>query len=460
MSLEAESPLHSSSSSDDFLMYLNAELDLEASESSPQDEEVDNAQISVVEEPRSKRPKLDPDGTVEIEKPTNLASINENTGSSSEVQDEGICPPHPGFFKGLCMRCGQLEEDDGSGLAFGYIHKDLRLGSREIDRLRGADLKKLLREKKLVLILDLDHTLLNSTSLADVSDEEQYLLRQAESSQNDAKKSLLKLDHLHTLTKLRPFVHDFLKEANTMFEMYIYTMAERSYAVEIAKHLDPENVYFNSKVISQADSTIKYQKGLDVVLGADNLVVILDDTKFVWKRHLENLIWMEKYHFFASSCRLFGVGSKSLSQLKQDERDSDGALANILGVLKRAHQMFFDPELGTDLECRDVRQVLKTIKQEILQGCVIVFSRLYSSTSQPEEEGIWKMAEELGAICIKEVDDSVTHIVSSDAGTQKSRWALKNNKFLVNPYWIHAAVFLWRRQPEGNFPVRNSQEKP
>lgn len=358
------------------------------------------------------------------------------------------------------MRCGLLEEDDGSAVAFGYIHKDLRLGSKEIDRLREADLKNLLRDKKLLLILDLDHTLLNSTKLLDVSIEEQHLLREAESLQDDPERSLLKLDGMHMLTKLRPFVHSFLKEASTMFEMYVYTMGERPYALEIVKHLDPKRVYFNSKVISQADSTQRHQKGLDIVLGAESLAVILDDTEFVWHRHKENLILMERYHFFSSSCRQFGFSIKSLSELKQDERESDGALANILNVLKRTHQMFFDPALGTDLSSRDVREVLKSIRKEILQGCVIVFTRLFSSASEPEKEIIWKMAEQLGAICLKEVDSSVTHIVSMDVGTQKSHWALKNNKFLVNPRWIEAANFLWCRQPEKDFPVCTSRDKP
>jgi hypothetical protein len=51
----------------------------------------------------------------------------------------------------------------------------LRLGTSEIDRLRGADLKNLLRERKLVLILDLDHTLINSTKLQEISHAENEL---------------------------------------------------------------------------------------------------------------------------------------------------------------------------------------------------------------------------------------------------------------------------------------------
>lgn len=63
----------------------------------------------------------------------------------------------------------------------------------------------------------------------------------------------------------------------------------------------------------------------------------------VWHRHKDNLIQMERYHFFASSCRQFGFNAKSLSQLMKDERESDGALATVLKILKRTHQMFFDP---------------------------------------------------------------------------------------------------------------------
>lgn len=69
--------------------------------------------------------------------------------------------------------------------------QDLKLGTREIERLRGADHKKLLREKKLVLILDLDHTLLNSTRLADISSEEEYLLRQVDSMKGTMHPSLV-----------------------------------------------------------------------------------------------------------------------------------------------------------------------------------------------------------------------------------------------------------------------------
>lgn len=53
--------------------------------------------------------------------------------------------------------------------------QDLTLSTEEIARLRGADVENVLRDRKLYLVLDLDHTLLNSTRIIDISPQEEYL---------------------------------------------------------------------------------------------------------------------------------------------------------------------------------------------------------------------------------------------------------------------------------------------
>ena len=82
-------------------------------------------------------------------------------------------------------------------------------------------------------------------------------------------------------TKLRPFVHQFLEAASGMYEMYVYTMGERIYAQAMASLLDPSGRFFGSRVISQSDSTCRTTKDLDVMLGSESAVVILDDTEGV-----------------------------------------------------------------------------------------------------------------------------------------------------------------------------------
>ncbi|XVF47602.1 hypothetical protein PTKIN_Ptkin03bG0123100 [Pterospermum kingtungense] len=360
MSFVTDSPVHSSStSSDDFAALLDAELEAASSASSPREEadsdnnhhEYDDTDDDF-DSPSKKRSKTE-----------KLEDIEEPQGSTTQVLVEekievslkgDICK-HPGSFGQMCIICGQ-RLDDESGVTFGYIHKGLRLGNDEIDRLRCTDMKNLLRHKKLYLVLDLDHTLLNSTQLMHLTPEEEYLKGQSDSLQDISKNSLFMLDFMHMMTKLRPFVRTFLKEASEMFEMYIYTMGDRSYALEMAKLLDPRREYFSGRVISREDGTQRHQKGLDVVLGQESAVMILDDTENAWMKHKDNLILMERYHFFASSCRQFGYNCKSLSQLKSDESEPEGALASVLKVLRQIHHIFFD-ELDPDLSNRDVRQV-------------------------------------------------------------------------------------------------------
>uniref|UniRef100_A0A803L210 RNA polymerase II C-terminal domain phosphatase-like n=1 Tax=Chenopodium quinoa TaxID=63459 RepID=A0A803L210_CHEQI len=427
MSVATDSPVNSLSS-DDFLAILDAELDSASSDQSP-DQDIDANEDNDAEIERIKRRKVS-----EIE-------------NGEEVQSSSS-----------------------------YVVAEEEIGLETwISRLRNADVRALLRRKKLYLVLDLDHTLLNSTRLEDINAEEEYLKGQTDSFQDISKGSLFRLDMMRMMTKLRPFVRTFLQEASNLFEMYIYTMGERPYAIEMAKLLDPGSVYFNSRVISQADCTQRHQKGLDVVLGQESAVLILDDTEagsacvfssikfiaqLVWQKHKENLILMERYHYFSSSCRQFGFNCKSLSELKGDENEADGALATVLGVLKSIHEKFFDPENGDDFAARDVRQVLKQIRKEVLKDCKIVFSRVFSTKYQAANHHLWKMAEQLGAKCSIEVDSSVTHVVSTDAGTDKSRWALQHGKFLVHPRWLEAANYMWNRKSEDEFPTSVATDSP
>ncbi|KAE8124513.1 hypothetical protein FH972_019391 [Carpinus fangiana] len=447
MSLVTDSPVHSSNS-DDLAAYLDASLDSGSSE------EAEDANDDL-ETQRMKRCKVEKSENVEeVQGSTSQTSSLKQTIEASVKKD--LCM-HPGSFGDMCILCGQRLAEE-SGVTFGYIHKGLRLQNDEIARLRNTDMKNLLRHKKLYLVLDLDHTLLNSTQLMHMTSEEEYLKAQIDSLQDVSKGSLFMLDFMHMMTKLRPYVRTFLREASEMFEMYIYTMGDRAYALEMAKLLDPQREYFNARVISRDDGTHRHQKGLDVVLGQESAVLILDDTENAWTKHKDNLILMERYHFFASSCHQFGFSCKSLSELKSDESDTDGALATVLKVLKQIHNMFFDVS-EDNLVDRDVMEVLKRIRKEILKGCKIVFSRVFPTKCPADNHHLWRMAENLGATCAMELDSSVTHVVSTDGATEKSRWAVKQNKFLVHTRWLEAANYMWQKQPEENFPVNQTKSQ-
>lgn len=500
MSLAAESP-SPSSSNEDFAAFLDLELASTPSDTSPANEDseeeenqseyiedrnegegllndgtqVEQEEFGAYEEldaERSKRRRLCEEKGIEHEERREVQismkqDLEVNIQASSSSQE---CPPHPGFMWGVCIRCGMMkqnsESNDQTGVALKYIHKDFELADTEIERLRESDLKKLLPRQKLYLVLDLDHTLLNSARFIDILPEEEAYITSTYltgvlnpgSEVGDTSRSLYRLMSLQMWTKLRPFVHKFLEEANEMYEMYVYTMGERGYALKMAKLLDPTGKYFGTRVISQGDSTHRHQKNLDVVLGAESAVVILDDTENVWPRHRSNLMVMERYHFFSSSCRQYNIQGQSFTQAMRDETEMEGTLASMLRALRSVHQIFFDENNDKDIarsgfNSRDVRQVIKAVRLKVLEGCKIVFSRIFPMDYPAEKHHLWRTAEELGATCSTALDESVTHVVALDLGTDKARWAVQHKRYLVHPHWLEAAGYLWQRQVEEKFSI-------
>ncbi|XP_004296065.1 PREDICTED: RNA polymerase II C-terminal domain phosphatase-like 4-like [Fragaria vesca subsp. vesca] len=369
-------------------------------------------------------------------------------------------------------RLAYYKKSSSSGVRYGSLHKGLGLSDGVIDQLRNQNTNNLLlNHKKLHLVLDLDHTLLNTTSLDKMSQDEEYLKTQTQSDHSLQHVHIVDTPNMKVMTKLRPYIRTFLMEASQMFELSIYTMGTQDYALEMAKLLDPANQIFGGRVISRSDSTDEDRKALDNMLARESAVVILDDTKDVWQNNnQDNVIVMPRYHFFKSSCQQYGISSscqqygisnsKPYSELKTDECDRYGGayLASVLQLLRHVHTIFFNEvELkGWDLIDRDVRPVLKILQKEVLKGCKLVFSHIWPSNVKADTHPLWKLAEQLGATCSTQVDPSVTHVVAADARTQKSCWAVKKGKFLVNPQWIDTTLFMWQRQPEYNFPCQTN----
>ena len=92
----------------------------------------------------------------------------------------------------------------------------------------------------------------------------------------------------------------------------------------------------------QRDSTQKHVKNLDVVLGADTSVLILDDTEGVWPQHSANLIQVDRYIFFPACATRFGRSHKCLLEKGKDEDADTGMLSTALRVLKQVHMHVFE----------------------------------------------------------------------------------------------------------------------
>ncbi|TXG51414.1 hypothetical protein EZV62_023938 [Acer yangbiense] len=202
---------------------------------------------------------------------------------------------------------------------YGDITLSLTLLVLKVKRIyrRAFNSEKLFAQKKLHLVLDLNDTLLHTKAFKKLTPDELYLKEHADSDTSNG--SLFVLDDCY-LVKLRPFIRTFLKETNSMFEIYTCSMGARHYVKKVTEFLDPKGNYFDTKLISQED--------FNLVLGQECGTVIVDDTNSVWSDHLDNLITVEKYNYFTDHNR----NRKSYAEMKTDESESEGELLNVLGI--------------------------------------------------------------------------------------------------------------------------------
>ncbi|XP_028255667.1 RNA polymerase II subunit A C-terminal domain phosphatase [Parambassis ranga] len=208
---------------------------------------------------------------------------------------------HPIVMKGLCAECGQdltqLQSTNGnqqnpiSTATVSMVHSvpELMVSSERAEQLGREDQQRLQRNKKLVLMVDLDQTLIHTT--------EQHCLRMSN-------KGIFHFQlgrgepMLHT--RLRPHCKEFLEKIAKLYELHVFTFGSRLYAHTIAGFLDPEKKLFSHRILSRDECIDPFSKTgnlRNLFPCGDSMVCIIDDREDVWK-FAPNLITVKKYIYF------------------------------------------------------------------------------------------------------------------------------------------------------------------
>ncbi|XP_054461911.1 RNA polymerase II subunit A C-terminal domain phosphatase isoform X2 [Anoplopoma fimbria] len=208
---------------------------------------------------------------------------------------------HPVVMKGLCAECGQdltqLQNTNGnqqtpiSTATVSMVHSvpELMVSSEQAEQLGREDQQRLHRNKKLVLMVDLDQTLIHTT--------EQHCQRM--SNKGIFHFQLGRGDPmLHT--RLRPHCKAFLEKIAKLYELHVFTFGSRLYAHTIAGFLDPEKKLFSHRILSRDECIDPFSKTgnlRNLFPCGDSMVSIIDDREDVWK-FAPNLITVKKYIYF------------------------------------------------------------------------------------------------------------------------------------------------------------------
>ncbi|KAM6892573.1 LOW QUALITY PROTEIN: RNA polymerase II subunit A C-terminal domain phosphatase, partial [Xenentodon cancila] len=159
----------------------------------------------------------------------------------------------------------------------------------QAEQLGREDQQRLHRNRKLVLMVDLDQTLIHTT--------EQHCQRMSN-------KGIFHFQlgrgepMLHT--RLRPRCKEFLEKTAKLYELHVFTFGSRLYAHTIAGFLDPEKKLFSHRILSRDECIDPFSKTgnlRNLFPCGDSMVCIIDDREDVWK-FAPNLITVKKYTYF------------------------------------------------------------------------------------------------------------------------------------------------------------------
>ncbi|XP_036892031.1 RNA polymerase II subunit A C-terminal domain phosphatase isoform X1 [Sturnira hondurensis] len=236
---------------------------------------------------------------------------------------------HPVVMKGLCAECGQdltqLQSKNGrqqvplSTATVSMVHSvpELMVSSEQAEKLGREDQQRLHRSRKLVLMVDLDQTLIHTT--------EQHC-------QQMSNKGILHFQlgrgepMLHT--RLRPHCREFLEKVARLYELHVFTFGSRLYAHTIAGFLDPEKKLFSHRILSRDECIDPFSKTgnlRNLFPCGDSMVCIIDDREDVWK-FAPNLITVKKYVYFQGTGDIHAPpGSREPPARKKVSHPSKGA---------------------------------------------------------------------------------------------------------------------------------------
>ncbi|EYC01942.1 hypothetical protein Y032_0103g3549 [Ancylostoma ceylanicum] len=351
-------------------------------------------------------------------------------------------------------RAGQRREDSTANVSMIHHVPELIVSDDLAKEIGSADLKNVLSSRKLVLLVDLDQTIIHTTNRPFKVDPNMH-----------CDIHTYKMFGTEYHTKLRPYTHEFLEHMSALFEMHIITYGQRQYAHKIAEILDPKKILFAQRILSRDElfSAQHKTRNLRALFPCgDQLIAIIDDRADVWQ-FSEALIQVKPYRFFkeVGDINAPAGGSKEglLPVDVEDDAEHDRTLEYIERMLTDIHSNFYKHYDKTQ-EVRDVKVVISYLKKQILRGLVVVLSGVVPLGVKPEHSEAYRLCVQFGAVVADQVTEQTTHLIAVRWGTTKVMAAFKMGIPIVTPHWLYACVEKLTKVDEKEFELTKDSKPP
>ncbi|VDO05289.1 unnamed protein product [Rodentolepis nana] len=220
----------------------------------------------------------------------------------------------------LCAECGaNLRRDGGASgeriaaasasIPMVHMIPDLHVSESVAAEIALKDEENLLSQRKLALLIDLDQTVLHTTTSPNAF---RY---------NNVHRFNLAGSEMIYHTRFRPHLTKFLRRMVKLFQMHICTFGNRAYAHQLASILDPKRKYFCQRILSRDEcfNPITKSANLKALFPRGvHLVCIIDDRGDVWDWS-PNLIQVQPYRFFPEVGDINGPPGRPLSMMSMPD---------------------------------------------------------------------------------------------------------------------------------------------
>ena len=352
---------------------------------------------------------------------------------------------------GLCAECGEpAESDDYVKAGFVSLDSGFKVKRACAMRMEAETVQSLNLEKKCVLVLDIDHTLVHVTDkdLGTTGSKVRELTDLLVAGEAVNESEIYRFSDGRSVfhMKIRPGAMSFLSNATRRFQLYVYTHGTLEYASVVLQALDPQGLLFGQppRLIAREGHRVEHKVLTKIFPSEHKLVLILDDRSDVWGEADENLVQVTPYIFFndGDRSRIGLEGScPAFKPLGWESDVLDRQLDVLRPILDNLVAMtYFTAE---DDEA-DVRPHLRALRETVLCGLKIATSGLIPmQEADPLSHPVSVLIRNLGAIAA--LDDDVDILVSSSLETRRSRELNARGVPVVHPwYLLHAQATLQR----------------
>ncbi|CAL8082903.1 unnamed protein product [Calicophoron daubneyi] len=265
---------------------------------------------------------------------------------------------------------------------------DLHVSETVAAELALQDEQGLLASRKLVLLVDLDQTIIHTTN-----DPQAFKYK-------DIYRYRLPGSPLVYHTSFRPHLLEMLDRLSNYYQMHICTFGNRVYAHQLAGMIDPKRRFFSQRILSRdecfnpvtksANLKALFPRGL-------NLVCIVDDRAEVWDWS-PNLIHIKPYRFFPDTGDInsFPWLSSNSPEISTEPASSDSAGAETplpdSQLPKKAEDCTSEPENKPSLQAgcshgpNDCQPVAKVeVNGELVANSEVTADLIVGSSQEPKD---------------------------------------------------------------------------